>query len=154
MASMIRLENAHVINAFRNFSGKETQFNPEGNRNFCVIIDNSEYADALAREGWNIRHTKPRNEDEEPTAYLQVKVSYKNYAPDVKMVSGNTITKLDESTIDILDWADIDYVDIRISPSNWSYGGRSGVAAYLHEMYVVVSEDDFDRKYAGYEVRE
>ena len=33
----IIVENAKI--AFKNFSGKEGQFNPEGKRNFCLILD-------------------------------------------------------------------------------------------------------------------
>ena len=33
----IVIENARI--GFRNFSGKEGQFNPAGRRNFCVFIE-------------------------------------------------------------------------------------------------------------------
>ena len=44
------MENARLI--FRNFSGNETRFNRNGNRNFCVIIDNPEQAEELRKHNF------------------------------------------------------------------------------------------------------
>ena len=59
----INISNARI--GFRNFSGKEGQFNPAGNRNFAVFLDDINEAKKLEQEGWNIRWLKSRNEDEE-----------------------------------------------------------------------------------------
>ena len=76
MASVFQIVDAEI--GFRNFAGKESQYNPEGNRNFCVFIDDSEFAHELMNDGWNVRWTKPRNEDDEPRAYMPVKVAFKD----------------------------------------------------------------------------
>ena len=69
----IIIENARLI--FKNFAGEQTKYNRAGNRNFCVIIDN-ETAQDLMHDGWNIRQLRPRDEEDEPTYYLQVAVAF------------------------------------------------------------------------------
>ena len=57
------IENGQLMGGpYKNFSGKGTQKNPEGKRNFCILID-PELVDTLNEEGWNVKFTKPKNED-------------------------------------------------------------------------------------------
>src|SRR5919205_38637 len=100
----ITLEGVRI--AFRNFSGKEGQYNREGDRNFAAILPN-EIAEQMAQDGWNIKYLKPRDEEEQPQAYIQVAVSYKNATrpPRVVMLTKKGRTPLGESEINILDWA-------------------------------------------------
>ena len=144
----LEIEDARIV--FRpNFSGKESKYNREGDRNFCVAIDDAEMAQRLIDDGWNIRVKPPIDEGGEPLYYLQVAVRFDNFPPNIFLVNKRSKpVRLDEESVDVLDNADIQSVDLLINPSHWEANGKSGIKAYLRTMYVVIQEDRFAAKYA------
>lgn len=147
----LKIENARII--FRNFAGKEAKFNPAGRRNFCVLIDHDTAGD-LAADGWNVKYLTPRDPDDAQQPYLQVTVAYGDYPPKVILISGTTKTELNEDTISVLDYAEIQNVDLIIQPYTWSVNGKGGIKAYLKTMYVTIVEDEFAKKYKDFDSEE
>lgn len=149
--NVIRIEGARI--GFRNFSGKEEKFNPAGRRNFCVFID-EDLANTLEQDGWNVRWLQPKEEGDNPQAYMQVAVMFGKIPPKIVMITGKGQTLLDEESVGLLDWAEISEIDLIIRPYNWTLhpgtkNEKSGVKAYVKSMYIKIVEDDFEKKWAN-----
>lgn len=143
----VTIEGARL--AFKNFAGKEGQFNREGDRNFAVILD-EDVAAAMLTDGWNVRRLKPREDDEgsaEGSPYISVSVSYKGRPPQITLVSSRGRTPISEDEVEVLDWVEFANVDLIINPYNWAVNGKTGVKAYLKKMFITIVEDELDRKY-------
>ena len=142
----VLMEGVRLI--FRNFAGKEDQYNKAGDRNFAVVLDNP-VAEAMAADGWNIKWLKPREEDEgeTETPYLPVSLRFDVFPPNVVLVTSGSRTTLDESTIEMLDFADIINVDLIVRPYEWLVNGKGGIKAYVKTMFVTIEEDALVKKY-------
>jgi hypothetical protein len=142
----VLMEGVRII--FRNFAGKEGQYNREGDRNFAVLLD-EKVAKAMDEDGWNVKWLRPRSEEEgeEPQAYLPISVNFKGRPPRVVMITSRGRTNLDEDTVESLDWADIINVDLIVRPYEWVVNDKSGIKAYLQALYVTIEEDPLEIKY-------
>jgi len=145
------MEGVRLI--FRNFTGREGQFNQEGARNFGVVLP-EDLAEVMARDGWNVKTLNPREEEleENPeapgTPWLPVKINYaKGRPPKIVLVTDRGQTVLDEDTVGELDWAEITNVDLIVRPYSYDVRGSQGIAAYVQSMYVTIDEDPLERKY-------
>jgi len=147
--NILEIENARII--YRNFEGVASKYNREGDRNFAVIIPNEEIKDELVEAGWTVKIKPPREEDEEPFMFLPVKVKFNNRGPAAYLVSGDQVTKLNESTIGMLDDIDIASVDMDIRPYDWEVNGKTGRSAYLQAINVIQNIDRFGARYANKE---
>lgn len=128
----VEIAQAPII--FKNFSGRERPpYNPEGYRNFCVVINDQKLADQMSNDGWNIKVRKPRDDEGDPILYLPVKISYNVRPPQVAMITadGKRTEFKHEEDLDALDAADIRYGNVAVNPYNWEMNGNHGVTAYL-----------------------
>lgn len=143
------MEGVRIV--FRNFSGRPGPYNREGRRTFAVLLDDKT-AKAMARDGWTIKTLKPReiDEDGEEQPFLEVVVNFEsNNPPRVVMVTSRGRTFLGEGEVSVLDWADIENVDLIVNPYSWNINGKAGIKAYLQSVYVTVHEDELELKYGG-----
>lgn len=160
MSTIEKLENGFVIirNAqvmFRNFQGKEGKFNAAGERNFCIFLDPDE-ADALRSEKWNVKTLNPREPDDEPQAYITVKLKFRRvndsqdgneYSPKIIMVSNHGRVFIGPEQSAMLDTARFTKWDLVIAPYHWEVNGKTGVTAYLRTLYATLEEDPLEMEY-------
>lgn len=154
----IIIENARIT--WRNFKGEVSKKNPSGEKNFGVRIDDLAMVEALIKDGWNIKHApKDRpvgcREDDKEYDYLPVAVSWDNdyYIPEVVMFTNDKKKELSDKTVGVLDRMNFENVDIIIRPYVWDVNGKTGVKAYVKNLYVTVTDsyNPFADKYARYD---
>ena len=147
---ILQIEDARII--YRNFAGIGSKYNREGDRNFAVIIPNQEIADELIADGWAVKIKPPRDEDESPFMYLPVKVKFNNRGPAAYVKSGNSVQRLNEDTIGMLDEIDIQSVDMDLRAYDWEVNGKTGRSAYLQAINVIQNIDRFGAQYQAQEL--
>ena len=138
---VLMIDDARIV--YRNFSGSGSRYNREGDRNFAVVIPDKEIADALIENGWNVKIKPPREEGDSPFMYMPVKVKFNDRGPNVYLVTGKRMNRLDEESVSCLDDVDIQSVDMDIRPYDWEVNGRNGRSAYLQSIKVTQRIDRF-----------
>jgi len=147
----VLMEGVQII--YRNFAGRKTTYNAEGDRNFAVLLDDKT-AETLAADGWNVKIRQPREDDEEgiPQPFLPVAIKFDPPAPiqppRVVLITSRGRTYLDESMVEMLDSADIINVDLIVNPYHYEVNDKKGIKAYVRSMYITIQEDPLDLKYS------
>lgn len=147
------IEDARII--YRNFTGVGSKYNREGDKNFAVIIPDQEICDALVNEGWNVKIKPPREDGEEPFMFLPVKIKFNERGPAIYVKSGDSVTRLNEDTVGMVDDIDIVSVDLDLRPYDWEVNGKTGRTAYLQSMNIIQNIDRFGARYVdeGVEIK-
>ena len=152
---VVQIDEARII--YRNFAGAPSKFNREGDRNFAVVIEDQDIAEALTEKGWNVKIKPPREEGDEPFMFLPVKVKFNDRGPKVYLqnsLGGRNRVTLDEETVGILDNVDITNVDLDIRPYDWDVQGKTGRTAYLQSICVKQEVKRLVDRYAEQESQE
>lgn len=146
MVKPVSLESVRI--GFRNFEGREGPYNKAGERSFAVFLD-KETADHLAAEGWNVKFPKIDEADPDNIRdpYLSIEVGFKYFPANVFLISNGHPTKLGPDEVAMLDWAEIENVDLVLRPYEWSVNRNSGIKAYLKSGYFTIVTDRFAEKY-------
>lgn len=147
---VLNLENVRI--GFRNFEGREGNYNNKGDRSFVVFLD-EQTARELHAQGWNVKFPKEQPERTDPDQearepYLHISVAFNNFPPNVFLISeGKPPVKLYEEDVMMLDWAELLTVDLVIRPYHWSVRQDSGIKAYLKNGYFTIVTDPYAAKY-------
>lgn len=145
------LEDVNVKWPWSNFDGRDPM-NGDGNYNFTVTLPEAQALDLL-NKGWTgVKENPPREEGDPSEWTLRIKVSYMYTPPKIYLIKNERKFRVTE----IENLADIrrdmtDRVDVIITPSRWVQGSKSGVTAYVKELYAEIRESRFSSRYADYE---
>ena len=145
--NIMQIDDARII--FKNFEGRGDKFNREGDRNFSLLIEDPNTADAMKKQGWNVKIKEGRDPDEGPFMRLPVKVKFTDYGPTVYLNSAGNVVKLNEESIGCLDNIEIETVNMDIRPYDWEVNGKTGRTAYLQSMEVIQRIDRFAARYGN-----
>ena len=153
MEKKITIRDAQIAPyKFRNFEGRETEYNRAGARNFVVFLEKG-LAQQLEADGAPVIWKPDRFKEGELRAQMKVHVKYYNRKgekmtpPKVVLITHKKQTQLTEETISLLDTADIAKCDLILSqyPNPGSMGPENSVS--LKTMYVTLAEDEFAEEY-------
>ena len=147
MASIVTIQNTQLV--LKNFSGEIGRyFNDKGNPEFAVVLP-PELAEMMTADGWNVKRFKPKPEDTtEPDFFIKVKIGTTGRPPRMVMITSAGRKDISVDDCQVFDYVRIKNVDLTLSPFNYDYRGKLGIAAYLNSLFVTVEEDELDRKYA------
>lgn len=143
------IRNAKIV--LRDFEGRITSKNRNGDKSFCVVIDDHDFARQLSEEGWNVKQFKPRDEYEtDPDFFINVAVSYRGHTPpEVAIVNDDgSLAQLDQESVNVLDNTYISSSDVSINQHHWfdeKNNGAEKIKAYLRKLHVTLasSVDEF-----------
>lgn len=148
---ILQFDDARLI--FKNFSGRPTQYNREGDRNFSILIEDEVLANQLIEDGWNVKVKEPREEGDLPLMHLPVKVKFNERGPKVRLQSNGNRRFLDEESVSVLDSAYLIGCDLDIRPYDWviqegTKNEKRGRTAYLQSILATQEVDRFDERFA------
>ena len=140
-----------------NFSGdpKRDKYG-SSERKGNIVIPDIDMARRLIDEGFNVKMTKPKEgyEDEYvPTYYILAKLAYrdrngepKQWPPKVILVAGDSATELNEESVNCIDYAWIDHVNVVLK----TYESERGKSFYIKTMEVFqrINDDPILARYA------
>lgn len=146
----IELEDIQVLWGWSDFAGRGDQFTEAGKPNFTIVLP-EQTAHELAEIGWNVKEREGFEEGDPPRYTLEAKISYKYDPPRIFLIKGDRKFRADERDLADIRRDTCDRIDVVLTPSPWVQGGRSGITAYVKEMYAQVRQSRFAEQYAGYE---
>ena len=144
------IENATL--RYRNFAGKESEYNRSGIRKFCLDIEDADLVAFMRNEGWNVKERVSNVDENAVTYYIEVIVNTTSSVapPRVWLITSRSKRLLSVEELGDLDTAEIKCADIVINPYRWTVGSKTGIKAYLKDAYITIEEDMFAAKYDIY----
>lgn len=131
------------------FDGRDPM-SGDGNYNFTIVLDPAQGED-LIKKGWNVKINDPYEEGDESEYTLKIKISYMFTPPKAFLIKHGRKFRCNERDLADIRRDSLQKMDIIITPHRWVNGNRTGVSAYIKEMYAQINESRFAAEYADYE---
>lgn len=147
----VELEDVNVKWNWSHFDGRDA-FSEDPSYNFVIVLP-EKTALEMRDLGWTgVKQNEPYEEGDPDEWTLQIKISDKFGIPKMYLIKRERRFRIE----DLRDLHDIrrdttDQIDVIITPSRWVQGQRTGVTAYVKELYAKITESRFAEKYADYE---
>lgn len=147
----VELEDIAVKWNWSHFDGRADTFNDEGDHNFTIILP-EKTAKEMLELGWTgIKENEPYEEGDLPEWTLKAKISYKYEAPRVYLIKNGRKFRAEQDDLRDIRRDTCQQIDVILTPSRWVNGPRTGVTAYVKELYAEVKQSRFADKYEDYE---
>lgn len=146
----LEIPDAQVKWAWSNIAGRKNDYDSEGDHYFQIIIP-EDRVNALLDDGWAVKEHEGQEEGDPPEYLLKVRVSYRFDPPKVYFLKGRRKIRAEERDLPDITRASTNRLDLVLQPSRWVKNGRTGISAYVKEMYVDMKTSQFDEMYADYE---
>lgn len=148
-AVLVELTGCNIMH--KNFSGRPTKYNQAGGvPGFSVIIDDR-IADKLSEIGVNVKVRPPKNDEDEPMYYFDLRMNRLDENPPTIFISdsdpdGIQMKEFNPKNIALLDRMEIVSTDMNLRVRYYD-GGRVGV--YVRQIEFVQEYDRFAAKAAA-----
>ena len=153
------ITNAQILSMpFRNFEGRKSEYNPMGEKEFGVVIEDPELAQQMAEDNWNVKTLTNRDgrdylygikTDGEDLHWVKIKVKYRKnngdatIPPVIKIRTANNEINYNEEDLKELDTADLMDVDLKINFSKKTINGKQITTGYLNLMRATMIDDNY-----------
>ena len=97
------------------------------------------------------KHGFVQRRGDPPEFTLKIKISYKYEEPAIYFLKGNRRFRATEEDLVDIKRSTCERIDVICSPSRWVQPDRTGVTAYVKEMYVKIRESRFAEMYSDYD---
>lgn len=138
---IVSIENTRFIFE-TNFSGDPRRDKFGSDKRYANIIVPEELAEELTDEGFNVRHTDPKDDEYEKTYFVRATVNYDSkFPPRIFLVSGdNPPELLDVESVGVIDTMYIRNVNVILS--KYYNAKMDKWSLYVRTMYVEQELDD------------
>lgn len=140
-SKIVSIENTRFIFE-TNFSGDPRRDKFGSDKRYANIIVPEELAEELTDEGFNVRHTDPKDDEYEKTYFVRATVNYDSkFPPRIFLVSGdNPPELLDVESVGVIDTMYIRNVNVILS--KYYNAKMDKWSLYVRTMYVEQELDD------------
>ena len=148
----VRFDDADII--FKHFGGEKDNFHTEGQRDFCIKIDEEE-AHYLMDKGLNVKPLTSRDPDEPPMFYVKVKLRYgvrddgTEWGPIINVYTDKVKRVFKEKDATKLDRARILDADVVTHIYRRQNNGKPTATLTLDILHAVIKERTYDDPYAN-----